>query len=358
MSAPTAPSSPPASPPFEKVYAVGLPFLHHALRWLGVATSDVDDMLQEVFLAAFRGLPSYEPWRYHAAPRNELPAAGLPPLRVTPETALQRWLFGIAWRKASHYHARAHRRREIPSGAGGSWPFEGREPAPTPEQTLASADRAEVVTALLLKIAPERRVILVMYDLLGVPVADIARELQLKENTVRSRLRLAREDFRAAVVRQPAERRSALWGLPASERSLDAAAASLLAAARELPPLPAAVVRDVWLRLHEHLEAEQGRDPCLGEGLGERSTPAPERWKSGADSRAGLLTTPHVCVGCRPLAEKAQEHGQYPEVECPPASRMARHPAQEEAPEALPEGANRPARRGATQGRQAEAGAG
>ncbi|WP_437682971.1 RNA polymerase sigma factor [Sorangium sp. So ce131] len=348
---------------------MGLPFLHHALRWLGVATSDMDDLLQEVFLAAYCGLPSYEPWRYHAAPANELPAAGLPPLRVTPETALQRWLFGIAWRKASHYHARAHRRREIPSGAGGSWPFEGRDPAPTPEHTLASADRAEVVTALLLKIAPERRVILVMYDLLGVPVADIARELQLKENTVRSRLRLAREDFRAAVARQPAERRSALSGLPASERSLDAAAASLLRAARALPPVPADLARDVWLRLQHHLQAEQGREPRrgvlgvlggLGKELGARATPALElgKRKSRAVSRAGLLTIPHVCVVCRPLAEKAQEHGQYPEVECPSASRMARHPAQEEAPEALPEGADRPARCRAAQGRQAEAGAG
>lgn len=275
----TTPPPPPARPSFETVYAVGLPFLHHALRWLGVAESDLDDMLQEVFLAAYQRLDSYEPWRYHAAPAGEHPAAGTPPLRITPTAALQRWLFGIAWRKMSHYHARAYRRREIPSGAGASWPFEGRDPTPTPEQSLARADRAEIVTALLLKVAPERRMVLVMYDLLGIPVADIARELRLKENTVRSRLRLAREDFRAAVARQPAEQRSALRALSASERPLHAAAASLLRAARELPPVPAPVAQALWLRLQQRLR--------------EHIQPAPDRtYTARRESEAGAPRAP------------------------------------------------------------------
>ncbi|WP_437760243.1 RNA polymerase sigma factor [Sorangium sp. So ce1389] len=262
MTLPSPPSAP-ACPSFERVYAVGLPFLHQALRWLGVAANDMDDLLQEVFLAAYRGLAAYEPWRYHAAPGGGLSAAGTPPLRITPEAALHRWLFGIAWRKVSHYHARAHRRREIPSGAGASWPFEGCAPTPTPEQALASADRAEIVTALLLKVAPERRVILVMYDLLGVAVADIARELQLNENTVRSRLRLAREDFRAAVARQSRERRSALRALSALERPLHAAAASLLRAARAFPPVPAPVARALWLRLERRRCQQLDERPVL-----------------------------------------------------------------------------------------------
>ncbi|WP_437873068.1 RNA polymerase sigma factor [Sorangium sp. So ce363] len=253
-SSPSAPPSAPARPSFETVYAVGLPFLHHALRWLGVSVNDLDDMLQEVFLAAYRGLASYEPWRFHAAPAGGLAAAGPPPLRITPEAALHRWLFGIAWRKTSHYHARAHRRREIPSGAGVSWPFDGCAPAPTPEQSLAGADRAEIVTALLLKIAPERRVILVMYDLLGVAVADIAGELSLNENTVRSRLRLAREDFRAAVARQSAERRSALCALTASERPLHTSAATMLHTVRAFPPVPAPAARALWRRLQQRLD--------------------------------------------------------------------------------------------------------
>ncbi|WP_437728734.1 RNA polymerase sigma factor [Sorangium sp. So ce861] len=319
-----SPPSPPARPPFETVYAVGLPFLHRALRWLGVETNDLDDMLQEIFLAAHRALPGYEPWRYHGAPSPGLPADGPPPLRITPEAAMQRWLFGIAWRKMSHYHARAHRRREIPSGAGASWPFDGRAPTPTPEQSLASDDRADIVTALLRKVAPERRVILVMYEMLGVAVADIARELDLKENTVRSRLRLAREDFRAAVARQSSERRSALRGLTASERPLHAAAASLLRAAAVFPTVPAADAGALWLRLQHRIalcesaadapavvptsprSGERKTSPRSGERKtsprsGERKTP---RNKYEAGDRTVSLTPPHVCVVSAPLAEK------------------------------------------------------
>ncbi|WP_437338991.1 RNA polymerase sigma factor [Sorangium sp. So ce394] len=312
-----SPPSPPARPSFETVYAVGLPFLHRALRWLGVETNDVDDMLQEIFLAAHRALPGYEPWRYHGAPPHGLPTDGPPPLRITPEAALQRWLFGIAWRKMSHYHARAHRRREIPSGAGASWPFDGRDPTPTPEQSLASDDRAEIVTALLRKVAPERRVILVMYELLGVAVADIARELELKENTVRSRLRLAREDFRAAVARQSSERRSALRALTASERPLHAAAASLLRAAAVFPTVPAADAGALWLRLQHRIAMCEGAadapavltSPHRGE-RNKATSPAArraqqsERNKCEAGDRTVSLTLPHVCVVSAPLAEK------------------------------------------------------
>lgn len=254
MTTPPGPPGAPAPPSFETVYAVGLPFLQQALRWLGVAPNDLDDMLQEVFVAAHRRLPTYEPWRYHAR-TSDLPAGPSAPLRIPAEAALERWLFGIAWRKVSHYHARAHRRREIPSGAAAARPFAGRDPAPTPEQAIAGADRVALVSALLLKVPPARRTILVMYDLLDMPVADIARELQLNENTVRSRLRLAREDFRTAVRRLPREHRGALRGLDVSERSLRALADALLhdlRAARERPSAlaqPMSIARAPWFRL-------------------------------------------------------------------------------------------------------------
>jgi RNA polymerase sigma-70 factor, ECF subfamily len=239
----------PARPSFEAVYAVGLPFLHQALRWLGVAASDLDDMLQDVFLAAYRGLANYDPWRYHGVHPDALSAGGALTLRIAPDAALRRWLFGIAWRQVSHYHERAHRRREIPSGVGPGAPFGRVDPAPTPEQAIAGADRARLVTALLLKVPPARRVILILHDVLEVSATDIARELQMKENTVWSRLRLAREDFRAAAARLPRERRSALRPASASERPGSAAPAALLRAAREIPAAPAALRDGLWTRL-------------------------------------------------------------------------------------------------------------
>lgn len=253
MTASLPPPNAPARPSFEAVYAVGLPFLHQALRWLGVAAIDLDDVLQDVFLAAYRGLANYDPWRYHGVRPDALVAGEALALRIAPDAALKRWLFGIAWRQVSHYHERAHRRREVLSGVGPDAPFDQRDPKPTPEQAIAGADRAGLVTALLLKVPPHRRVILILHDVLEVSVPDIARELQLKENTVWSRLRLGREDFRAAAARLPKERRSALYPARASERPRSAAAAALLRAARELPAAPAALRDGLWIRLQARL---------------------------------------------------------------------------------------------------------
>ncbi|WP_437716300.1 sigma factor-like helix-turn-helix DNA-binding protein [Sorangium sp. So ce448] len=59
-------------------------------------------------------------------------------------------------------------------------------------------------------IAPERRVLLVLYEIYEMPLVDIARELGLNYNTASNRLRLAREDYRAAVKRLRPEQRQAL----------------------------------------------------------------------------------------------------------------------------------------------------
>ncbi|WP_437808366.1 sigma factor [Sorangium sp. So ce1078] len=50
-------------PSFETVYTVGLSFLRQALRWLGVAERDIDDVLQDVMIAAYHALDSFDPRR-------------------------------------------------------------------------------------------------------------------------------------------------------------------------------------------------------------------------------------------------------------------------------------------------------
>src|SRR5687768_6781289 len=54
---------PAVRPSFETIYTVGLSFLRQTLRWLGVAEGDLDDVLQDVMLAAYRGLESFDPAR-------------------------------------------------------------------------------------------------------------------------------------------------------------------------------------------------------------------------------------------------------------------------------------------------------
>ncbi|WP_437586626.1 RNA polymerase sigma factor [Sorangium sp. So ce1000] len=244
-------------PSFETVYTVGLSFLRQALRWLGVAERDVDDVLQDVMIAAYHALDGFDPRRSTDEGRTRHPPRGQAPglERGAPQAAsplsepLRRWLFGIAWRQVGHYRERAHRRREIAVGAGASWPFELADPGLSSEQLLAREQSGQLVGRLLGAIDIERRVVLILHDLLDVTTADIARDLDVKENTVRNRLRLAREDFRVAVKRMNAEARRALHdplSLPVAERSHAADEESLMSTARLIPEVPDALRRSLW----------------------------------------------------------------------------------------------------------------
>lgn len=269
-------------PSFETVYTVGLSFLRQALRWLGVAERDIDDVLQDVMLAAYHALDRFDPRRCSDEARTGHHLCGHAPSleRGAPQTAsplgepLRRWLFGIAWRQVGHYRERAHRRREIAVGAGASWPLELADPGLTSEQLLAREQSGQLVGRLLGAIDTERRVVLIMHDLLDVTTADIARDLDVNENTVRNRLRLAREDFRVAVKRMNAEDRRALHhplSLPVAERSRAADEESLISTARLIPEVPDALRRRIWLAVMRAIAEAH----AAGSGAQACAAPAP-----------------------------------------------------------------------------------
>jgi RNA polymerase sigma-70 factor, ECF subfamily len=209
-------------PSWALLYSAGVPFLCQALRLLGVLPNDVDDVLQDILLAAYRALHRYDASRYAREPPIVLQNVSAAPLGDPVPLARLRfrnrrawnpllaWLFGIAWRQVSHHRERAYRRREIPMGLHGNAIFAGVDDKPDPEQRVAAEERAQLVGKLLSRIAPQRRVVLVMHDMLDIPVVDVARELGINENTAQNRLRLARADVRAAVNRLTPEKRSAL----------------------------------------------------------------------------------------------------------------------------------------------------
>ncbi|MGK4002977.1 RNA polymerase sigma factor [Sorangium sp. So ce1036] len=257
MQQPSEHAPPLERPSFETVYTIGLSFLRQALRWLGVAERDLDDVLQDVMIAAYHALDGFDPGRCtgeaRAAPRpcGHGPAGG----RSAPQVAsalcepVRRWLFGIAWRQVGHYRDRAHRRREVTVGAGTSWPLDLADPGLSSEQLLAREQSGQLVGRLLGTLDHDRRLVLILHDLLEVPIVDIARDLEVNENTARNRLRLARADFRVAVKRMNAEERRALRGplsLPVAERYRTADDEALMRAARSIPEVPDAVRRKLW----------------------------------------------------------------------------------------------------------------
>ncbi|WP_438028509.1 RNA polymerase sigma factor [Sorangium sp. So ce233] len=205
-------------PTWNAVHAAALNILPRALRLLGVDETDIDDLYQEVLLAAYESLDRFDP-AYPASPLPlpplETSSAGRPPPRregwhPSGSSAEARWVFGIALRKVSRYLHRAHRRREVPNGLHPAPYGQPVDPVPTSEQRIAERERLAIAVEVLGTLAPERRIVLVLHEAYEVPIVAIARELAINYNTACSRLRLAREDYRAAVKRLRPEQRQAL----------------------------------------------------------------------------------------------------------------------------------------------------
>jgi RNA polymerase sigma-70 factor (ECF subfamily) len=138
---------------------------------------DVDDLVQEAFLAAWRGLGSYAPERGR----------------------FSTWLFSIARNRClDRLRARGGRRVD-----------EGSAPAPEPVDPTSPADgldRSERLAALdaaLARLPDEQRVTLVLADLVGMPHAEIAALEQVEPGTVKSRVSRARARLRELLSPAP-----------------------------------------------------------------------------------------------------------------------------------------------------------
>ncbi|WP_437785391.1 RNA polymerase sigma factor [Sorangium sp. So ce1097] len=152
------------------------PRIRGMLRALGVHPQDREDLTQQVLFGAWRAI---EEGRYRPDPDRD------------PSYALRAWLMGIAWRKASHYHGRAHRRREIAVGLDPWYLAE--------EGSYDPAGRLEAREALrgLERVPwPARRVLILLA--LGYGGVEISRKLGVPIGTGFGRIRKAR-----SVLSQP-----------------------------------------------------------------------------------------------------------------------------------------------------------
>ncbi len=145
-------------------------YLCRTLRRLGVRTSDVEDLVHEVFLVLCRRWDDYDPSR-----------------------SLRPWLFGIAFRVASAHKRRSN--REVPYG----W-LEVEDVALQPEQALAAEQARAMVLTAFEHIPLARRAVLIMHDVDGVAIREIASVLSIPLFTAYSRLRKARKELESAVL--------------------------------------------------------------------------------------------------------------------------------------------------------------
>lgn len=150
---------------FERVYRREFPFVWAAARRMGVRPAVLDDVVQDVFVTAYRRWGDLRPG-------------------VSPRA----WLYGVTRRVAFRYRrseARTVRRKAAVARAG-----EGRALAPHRDR-----DEAHDVDAVLAALEPTRRQVFVMAELLDMSGPEIAAELGIPLNTVYSRLRLARREL-------------------------------------------------------------------------------------------------------------------------------------------------------------------
>jgi RNA polymerase sigma-70 factor, ECF subfamily len=147
------------------------------LQQMGVRESELEDALQEVFVAAFRNFSYFDP------------------RRAKPTT----WLFGIALDVARNSN-RGQRRRE----AYLEYDSEPHVEAwcGTPEELLCHRQRQGLLAELLAALPLEHRTTFVLFELEGMSGDEIAEQMQVPVGTVRSRLHHARKCLEIALTKR------------------------------------------------------------------------------------------------------------------------------------------------------------
>lgn len=171
----TIPTEPAPGAPWDlaTIFELEFRYVWNTLRRFGVHERDLEDVTHEVFVRVQDQLALFDSSR---------------PLRP--------WLFGIALGLATNYRRLARHRVDLP----GNLP-EVADPAQSADEGLERREQAALVHGALLQVRLEQRAVLVLHELDGYPIPEVAITLGLTLNTAYSRLRLGREAFRTAFRR-------------------------------------------------------------------------------------------------------------------------------------------------------------
>lgn len=153
-------------------------------RVLGDRT-DLDDLVQEVFVIAFRGLD-----------------------RFRGDARLSTWLYRICVNVAL---GRIRTRRRRPAAIGMT-DFDSAQIDPsmterpeTPERSLQRRQDQERVYRALDTLPPKKRIVLYLHEIEGLDLKEIAYLVDSNPVTVRTRLFYARREFYKAIAGEPRE---------------------------------------------------------------------------------------------------------------------------------------------------------
>lgn len=178
-------------PTFEDIVSQHSDWMRTVLYRMRVGVADLEDVLQQVLFGVARGFPSFEPR-----------------CAETPEGALSAWLRAICKRQAASFRREKRRRNEL---VRETTELDGMDSgSPTPEERFHACERDVCLRAALDELLPDRRAVIVAYELEGAAMADVAIACGISVNTAWNRLRLARQDMRAALERRERTRSAML----------------------------------------------------------------------------------------------------------------------------------------------------
>jgi RNA polymerase sigma-70 factor (ECF subfamily) len=153
------------------VYERELDYLFETLQRLGASPREIEDLAQEIFLILHRNWPTLDVSR---------------PFRP--------YLFAVAFRVVCAHRRR--RGREVPYAY-----LEAEDPAISPEESLQSKESARVLMAALETVPLPRRAVVIMHDLDGFSIVEVAARLSLTRFGAYARLRKARKELASALRR-------------------------------------------------------------------------------------------------------------------------------------------------------------
>jgi RNA polymerase sigma-70 factor, ECF subfamily len=170
-----------AVPSFQAIYTEFFRAIWRTLRRLGVEHAQLDDAVQDVFIVVHRKLAEFD------------------------GRSLRGWLYAIAVRVASDHRRGIACRRTVPL------PETLVDPRPDPARASELEESVRLLHQLLGELDEPKRTVFVLGELEELSVPEIAAALAENQNTVATRLRVARarfdEAFRRHCARSPGRQR-------------------------------------------------------------------------------------------------------------------------------------------------------
>lgn len=173
---PSSPLERTEPPDFLTVFRTHCSFAWRALRSFGVAEHSLDDALQEVFIVVHRRLGDFEG-----------------------RASLKTWLYAITYRVAQS-HRRRSRQQDVDELSN-----ELPAPGPTPFEAAERAEAGELVLSFLEALPDSKRDVFVLCVLEDLSAPEASSILQVNVNTVYSRLRHVRAEFKQMLVEREAK---------------------------------------------------------------------------------------------------------------------------------------------------------